>query len=257
MSDSILHVYKKYLPEGARLQNQVRGFATLTVLSDPHQPLGFGWHQDSRLASLMAIGHHLRRRLPELLALPMMPNGSWAYAVQRADARTASILRAVKAWALNHVRGHQPILKTQNITDVLPLETLREWLPDAKQAWGWGAPISFFEAEAGIMHLQFGLLMVEDGQGLAHLASGVSMNNDSPWIQALMELWWQRQGLQKNRNNDLIVRLMTSSGTLPWPGLRINMIQGYDLAQIPGDLPGHLWCASAEGGENEQAPTFN
>ena len=275
MTKDYLSVFKKYLPEDYQVFSQTRGDVVLAQLLDQHNKLlSYGWHMDGRLAVLRAAGHFLSQTLPQ--QLHMTADKSWTYAVQRTDARTQSILKAIERWAWSQWLTQHCSLKEIQLDQVLSKETIALWLPNVQQMVAYKCALSLFEAEVGIMHVHFKVIMAQttDGQNLlasdlsldgeSAILSGPKGSSESGWTAILSQLWWQQNVLLGRvgtltpqfstqvsswQGRNLFAELAACQQKTPWPALRINALEGVDLSQTPADLPGHLWWASAEGGE--------
>lgn len=258
-------MFQKYLPPDFQLESETRGALSLAkIFSSKQKMLSFAAHSDLRMAQILAVGRYLSRTLPVSLDLPQIENGVWAYGVQRSLARTESILEAVNLWARGQWLVHKFLLEPVELDRVVPSELQKNWLPNAKKLLALTMPLSFFESEAGIMHVKFAAIALQTVDGKNLLATHMGLNNENPWPQVVTEIWWQNQvltnqaeelnswqlkRLQQLQTANLFELVLDNQHKTTWPPLRIDAISGLDLSQTPGDVPGHLWCASALGGE--------
>lgn len=240
-----LSIFEKYLPADCDVYQETRGEMVLSVLRQAGQPLTWGCHHDARVSELEAVGRYLERSLPSRLRLEPEPGAAWAYGAQAATTRTESITRAVHRWAWNQWQRGAHLLKEVDFAAHANASMIESWLPDFYEGLAWQAELSFFESEAGILHLRFLILAMRDQAGQATLATMIHHENENPWPKALGHLWWQSQ-IPKSADQVLLARLKSSPGTLPWPALRVPLVKSHNLSEV-ADLPGFLYMATVEG----------
>lgn len=263
MQKNFAEVFKKYLPADCSVDLECESADSMQMylaklINAEGKILSYGFHSDSRTATIGSLGRYLARSLPKQLDLPQEVAQGWAYGIHESGARIESILRAVDLWAWDQWLNQKCAVEPVEFKKVLPFEFTQLWLPGIERAAAYTLPLSFFEAEAGIMHVRWAVACVQTTDGQNLMASMMGLNDVPLWQQLVPELWWQQQllsmhaisanpsemqRLKSHQGIDLLQRLADSNQKSTWPALRIDGIKGINLNEAPGDLPGHLWCA--------------
>lgn len=207
--------------------------------------------RDLRMARLLSLADAIGRSK----SLNDSENHFWFFRPTAHQARSMAVHDAVRRWAWTQW--------LENDFEVPGLLNRKRWPDELASLFGdinglmaFQKPISFFEAELGILHLNFSVIAGEIDQKW-YVGSFCGRDSDDPWLEVLNDWAWQHTvaldqaaepGMETGEIQSLsklnLGQVLAQRGKkIQWPGLRMQKVE---VKALENDL-GYFARATADG----------